>query len=169
MFAHIITKEQDAAGVSFRQSRPTAKNMYMVDEIEEDQGIFWMLFDIHHEQVLTVNDLWKCQSALGEGKVISKNLCDKMLYVGQINGCQKLIDIYARHGSRKDIAKLNAVSNALKASSMKALRDFQRRQFETPPALLGTHYNRICIFLGRKIAQLFINSSGTRACTYLGS
>ena len=56
--------------------------MYMVDEIEDDQGILWMLFDIRQEQLFTVNDLWKCQSALGEGKTISKNLCDKMLYVG---------------------------------------------------------------------------------------
>ena len=39
----------------------------------------------------------------------------------------KDIDIYAKHGSKEDIAKLNAVSKAFKASSMKALRDFQRR------------------------------------------
>ena len=55
----------------------------------------------------------------------------------------KDIDIYAKHGSEEDIAKLNAVSKALKASSMKALRDFQRRQFGTPHTLLGSHYNRI--------------------------
>ena len=60
--------------------------MYMVDEIEDDQGILWMLFDIHHEQLFTVNDLWKYQSTLGEEKAISKSLCDKMLCVGQING-----------------------------------------------------------------------------------
>ena len=116
--------------------------MYTVDEIEDDQGILWMQFDIRHKQLFTVNDLQKCQSALGERKTISKNLCDKMLYVGQINGCKK-IDIYAKHGSKEDIAKLNAVSKALKASSMKALGDFQRRHFGTPPTLLGTHYSRI--------------------------
>ena len=66
-----------------------------------------------------------------------------MLYVERTNGCQKIIDIYAKHSSEEDIAKLNAVAKALKASSMKALRDFQRRQFGTPPTLLGTHYNRI--------------------------
>ena len=55
----------------------------------------------------------------------------------------KKIDIYAKHGSQEDIANLNAVSKALQASSMKALRDFQRRHFGTPPTLLGTHYNRI--------------------------
>ena len=55
----------------------------------------------------------------------------------------KDIDIYAKHGSKEDIAKLNAVSKALKASLMKAWRDFQRLQFGTPPTLLGTHYNRI--------------------------
>ena len=117
--------------------------MYTVDEIEDDQGILWMQFDIRHKQLFTVNDLRKCQSALGEGKTISKNLCDKMLYVEQINGCQKKIAIYAKHGSKEDIAKLKEVSKALKASSMKALRDFQRRHFGTPPTLLGTHYNRI--------------------------
>ena len=67
--------------------------MYTVDEIEDDQGILWMLFVIRHEQLLTVNDLWKCQSTLGEGKAISKNLCNKMLYVGQTNSCQKIIDV----------------------------------------------------------------------------
>ena len=72
-----------------------------------------------------------------------KNLCDKMFHVGQINGCQNLIDIYAKHGSKEDIMKLNAVAKALKISSMKALRDFQTHWFGIPPALLGTHYNRI--------------------------
>ena len=61
-----------------------------------------------------------------------------MLYVGQTNGCQKITDIYAKHGSEEDIAKLNAIAKALKA-----LRDFQKRQFGTPPILLVTHYNRI--------------------------
>ena len=55
--------------------------MYAVDEIEDNQGILWMPFDIRHEQLFTVNDLWKCQSVLGERKTISKNLYDKMLYV----------------------------------------------------------------------------------------
>ena len=114
--------------------------MCTVDEIEDDNGILWMLFDIRHEQLFTVNDLWKCQSTLGEGKAISKNLCDKTLYVGHINGCQKITDIYAKHGSKEDIAKLDAVTKALKASPIKALR---RRQFGIPPTLLGTHYNRI--------------------------
>ena len=86
-----------------------------------------MPFDIRHEQLFTVNDLWKCQSTLSEEKAILKNLWDKILYIGQISGCQKTIDIYAKHGSKEDIAKLNAVANALKASPMKALRDFQRR------------------------------------------
>ena len=45
----------------------------------------------------------------------------------------------AKHGSKEDIAKLNAVAKALKASSMKALRDFQRRQIGMPPKLFGTH------------------------------
>ena len=61
LLGHIVTKEQDAVGVSFRLSRPAAEErcMYTVDEIEDDQGILWMLFDIRHEQLFTVNDLWK--------------------------------------------------------------------------------------------------------------
>ena len=92
LLGHIVTKEQDAVGVSFKRSSPAAEETYMytVDEIENDQGIVWMLFYIRHEQLFTVNDLCKCQSALGEEKAISKDLCDKMLYVGQINGCQKI-------------------------------------------------------------------------------
>ena len=117
--------------------------MCKVDQIEDDQSILWMLFDIRHGELFAVNDLWKCQSTLGEGKAVLKNLCDKMLYVGQTIGCQKMTDIYAKHGSKEDIAKLNAVAKALKASSIKALRDFQRHQFGAPPTLLGTHYNRI--------------------------
>ena len=54
-----------------------------------------------------------------------------------------MIDIHAKHGSKEDIAKLNAVAEALKASSMKASRDLQKRQFGTSSTLLGTHYNRI--------------------------
>ena len=66
-----------------------------------------------------------------------------MLYVGQINDCQKILISYAKHGSREDITKLNAVAKALKSFSMKALRDFQIRQFGTPATLLGNHYDRI--------------------------
>ena len=78
LLGHIVTKEQN---VSFRRPRPAAEERYMytMDEIEDDQGILWMLFDICHEQLFTVNDLWKCQSTLAEEKTISKNLCDKML------------------------------------------------------------------------------------------
>ena len=92
-----------------------------------------------------------------EGKAISKHLCDKMLYVAQINGCQKIIDIHAKHGSKEDIAKLNAVAKALKASPMKALRDFQRRRFGTPPKLLGTHYNRILHCLKKSNSAQLLN------------
>ena len=62
--------------------------------------------------------------------------------------------IVAKDGSKEDIAKLNAVATALKASSMKALRDFQRHQFGTPPTLFGTHTTGFSIVLGRIIAQL---------------
>ena len=42
-----------------RWSRPASEEtwMYMVDEIEDDQGILWMLFDIRHEQLFTIIDL----------------------------------------------------------------------------------------------------------------
>ena len=93
LLGHIVTKAQDAAGVSFRRPRPASEETYMctADEIEDDQGILSMLFGIRQEQLFTVNDLSKCQSTLGERKTISKNLCGKMLYVGQINGCQKIL------------------------------------------------------------------------------
>ena len=100
---HIVTTELDPVGVSFRRSRSAAEEtyMYMVDQIESDQGILWMLFDIRHEQLFTVNHLWKCQSTLEEEKAISKNLCDKMLYVGQINGCQKILIFRLKKRNRK--------------------------------------------------------------------
>ena len=56
-----------------------------------------------------------------------------------------------RTAKRKILQKLNAVAKALKASSMKALRDFQRRQFGTSPITKG-----FCIVLERIIAQ-FLN------------
>ena len=61
------------------------------------------------------------------------------MYVGTETVCKKIADIYAKHGSKEDLAKLNAVPKALKAAPMKVLRDFQRRQFGTPPWF---HYNR---------------------------
>ena len=50
---------------------------------------------------------------------------------------------------KNDIAKLNTVAKALKASPLKTLRDFQRRQFGTSPITTA-----FCIVLGRTIAQL---------------
>ena len=81
--------------------------MYTVDEIEDDQGILLMLFDIRHGQLFTVNDLWKCQSARGEGKMISKNLCDRQnvgCWTGQIIGCQK-ISISMQSRAQKKISR----------------------------------------------------------------
>ena len=49
----------------------------------------------------------------------------------------------AKQGSKEEIPTLNAVAKALKASSMKALRDFRRCKFGMPSTLFGTHYNRI--------------------------
>ena len=46
--------------------------MCTVDETESDKGMLQMLFDIRHEQLLTANGLWKCQSTLGKGTAISK-------------------------------------------------------------------------------------------------
>ena len=65
--------------------------MHMVDEIEDDQGILWRCYLTFVMISCSVFDLWKCQSVLGEGKTISQHLCDKMLYVGQIIGCQKIL------------------------------------------------------------------------------
>ena len=76
--------------------------MNTVKEIEDDQGILWMLFETcHKQQLFTANDLLKCQSTLGGGKAILKNLRDKMLYVGQINGCQKMTDILQSTAQKK--------------------------------------------------------------------
>ena len=60
--------------------------------------------DIRYEQLFTVNDLWKCQSTLEGGKAISKHLCDKMLFVGQRNGCQKIL-ISMQSTARKKISR----------------------------------------------------------------
>ena len=51
LLGHIVTREQDAVGVSFRQSEPAVEETYkyMADEIEDDQGILSILFDIRQE------------------------------------------------------------------------------------------------------------------------
>ena len=64
------------------------------------------------------------------------------MFIGTYHGCKKLTDIYGTPGSKEDLSKLNAVARVLKASPMKTVRDFQRRQFGTPPTLLGIHYQR---------------------------
>ena len=173
MLGHIVTKEQDAVGVSFRRSGPASKETYMytVDEIKDDQCILWMIFDIRHEQLFTVNDLWKCQSTLEEEKAISKYLCDEMLYIGQINGCQKIINIYAKHASKVDMGKMNAVTKALEASSMKALRIFRDASLEPlpPPLPLNSSVpitTGFSVVFGRIKDNYSTNSAGTRTCTY---
>ena len=60
----------------------------------------------------------------------------------------------AKHGSKEDIAKLNAVAKAFKAFSIKALTDFQRCHFGTSPTLSSTHATGFSIILGRIIGQL---------------
>ena len=144
MLGHIATKDQDAGGVSFKRSRSgTAETyMYTLDEIEDDQGTLWKLFNILHEELFTVSDLWRCHSNEDNGKDVSQKLADKMMFIGTYHGCQKLTDIYGRRGSKEDLSKLNAVARVLKASPMKTVRDFQRRQFGTPSTLLGVHYQR---------------------------
>ena len=44
---------------SFRCFEAVAKEtyMYMLDKFQDDQGIFWILFDIHHQELFTFNDL----------------------------------------------------------------------------------------------------------------
>ena len=70
MLGHIVTKEQGAGGVSFRCSGNAAEvtYRYRLDKIEDDQGILWILFDICHQELLTVNDLWRYDSTHKEGK-----------------------------------------------------------------------------------------------------
>ena len=144
MLGHIATKDQDAGGVSFKRSRSGTAETYMYthDEIKDDQGMLWKLFNIRHEELFTVSDLWRCQSNEDDGKDVSQKLSDKMMFIGTYHGCQELTDVYGRRGSKEDLSKLNAVARVLKASPMKTVRDFQRRQFGTPPTLLGVHYQR---------------------------
>ena len=96
MLGHIATEDQDAGGVSFKRSRSgTAETyMYTLDEIEDDQGILWKLFNIRHEELFTVSDLWRCHSNEDDGKDVSQKLSDKMMFIGTYHGCQKLTDIY---------------------------------------------------------------------------
>ena len=82
LLGHIITKEQDAVGVSFRRSRPAA----------EEICTRWMRlrminvsFGCYLKFVMN-----SCSQSMILGR-FSKNLCDKMLYVGQMNGCQKIL------------------------------------------------------------------------------
>ena len=56
--------------------------MYTLDKIEDDQGILWILLDIRHKKLFTINDLWRNHSTLKEGEEISKALSDKVMYIG---------------------------------------------------------------------------------------
>ena len=137
LLGHIVTKEQDAVGVSFRRSRPVA----------EETCARWMrlrMIKVSFGCYLTFV-MNSCSESMIFGNVSQHLEKGKRFQKIYMTKCcmSKDIDIYAKHDSKEVIATLNAVSKALKASSMKALRDFQRRQFGTPPTLLGTHYNRI--------------------------
>ena len=137
LLGHIVTKEQDAVGVSFRRSRPAA----------EETCTLWMrlrMIKVSFGCYLTfvINS---CSQSMIFGNVSQRLEKGKRFQKICMTKCcmSKDIDINAKQGSKEDIAKLNTVSKALKASSTKALRDFQRRQLGTLPTLLDTHYNRI--------------------------
>ena len=144
LLGYITTKGQKGCGISFRSSQSAAEEtfMYSVDEIQDDQGIHWQLFDIRHEELFTTHDLYRCISLSNDDKEIPRDLAKKLFYVRTFDGCKKITDLYNKPCSREERSALNAVAKALKASPMKTLRDFQRRQFGTPPTLLGVHYNR---------------------------
>ena len=137
MLGHIVTKEQAAAGVSFRRSRPAAKEtctLWMrLRIIKVSFGCYLTFVMSSCSQSMIFGNV---SQHLEKGKRFQR-ICMKKCCMS------KDIDIYAKHGSEEDIAKLNAVSKTLKVCSVEALRDFHRRQFGTPPTLLGTHYNRI--------------------------
>ena len=66
--------------------------MYTVDEIEDDQGISfgrYLTFVMNScSQSMIFGNV---SQHLKKKKRFSKTLCDETLYVGQINGCQKII------------------------------------------------------------------------------
>ena len=95
--------------------------MFSVDEIEDDQGILWQLFDIGHEELFTTHDLYRCISLSNDDKEIPRDLAKKLLYVGTFDGCKKITDLYNKPCSREERSALNVVAKALKASPMKTL------------------------------------------------
>ena len=101
--------------------------MYTLDEIEDGQGILWKLFNIRHEELFTVSELWRSHSNENAEKDVSQKLFDKIMFIGTYCGCKKLTNIYGSHGSKKYLWKLNAVARVLKASPMKTVRDFSKK------------------------------------------
>ena len=153
LLGYITTKGQKGCDISFRSSRSAAKETfkYSVDEIEDDQGILWQLFDI---RLFTTHDLYICISLSNDNKEIPRDLAKKLFYVGTFDGCKKITDLYNKPCSGEERSALNAVAKALKASPMKTLRDFQRRQFGTPLTLLGVHYNRGIHHLSSELSSI---------------
>ena len=136
LFGHIVTKEKQPRGVSFRCCRIAAEetNMYTWTRLKITNVSFGSCLTSAIKNCLQLMIFGgTVQHCMKEGKEISKTLSDKIMYIGTMTGCKKIRDIYAKHGSKEDLAKLHAVAKAPKASPMKALRDFQRQQFGTPP------------------------------------
>ena len=113
LLGHIVTKEQDTVGVSFRRSRPAA----------EETCTPWMrsrMIKVSFGCYLTFV-MNSCSQSVIFGNVSQHSEKGKRFpKICITKGCMsKDIDIYAKHGSKEDIGNSNAVSKALKASSMK--------------------------------------------------
>ena len=55
-----------------------------------------------------------------------KDLANKILYLGNFDGCEKITDMYRVRASKEETSALNTVAKALKAVPIRAVRDFQR-------------------------------------------
>ena len=100
------------------------------------------MFGNRHEELFTVNDLYRFTCLTSGEKGLLKDLANKILYVGNFDGFEKITDMYRARASKEETSALNTVAKALKAVPIRAVRDFQRRKFGTPPTLLGSHYNQ---------------------------
>ena len=87
MLEHITTKGQKGTGVIFKSSRPAAEEtfMYSLDEIEDNQGILSQLFGIQHEELFTVNDLYRFISLTSGESELPNDLVNKILYIGNFD------------------------------------------------------------------------------------
>ena len=92
LLGHIVTKEQDEVGVSFRRSRPTAEETctrwMRLRMIKVSFGCYLTFVINSCSQSMIFGNV---SQHLENGKRFKKVCMTKMLYVGQINGCQKIL------------------------------------------------------------------------------